>query len=276
MNDLTDLMERTTEHLQPDVAGLVSGGIERGRTLRRRRRVTTGVGATLAVAGAVAAAVVIPGQLGTSPQDASAARDEVQAATAPTFQRALPTKADLVAGRVVTLPTGSLDLISSRADDGYVLAAWRLTPSGQASSGRLDVLVERVEMPFVVGTGRMPEEDLSSLTAEEAKEFVRARAKAAKSAPYSASAACAEEPAACHELSDGSWISSFTFDEPLSGGGDSGIVSTHATLFTTDGFVIRATAYNALGEKDVQPTRDQPVLSIQQLETLVRSAHWSH
>lgn len=61
-HELTELLERDTAGLSPDVARLVDGGVARGRRSLRRARVGTALGAAavLGVVG-VGAAVVLPG-----------------------------------------------------------------------------------------------------------------------------------------------------------------------------------------------------------------------
>ncbi|MBO9523402.1 MAG: hypothetical protein J7518_17875 [Nocardioidaceae bacterium] len=231
MNDMTDLLERASDDLLPDVPALVAGGIARGRTLRRRRRLGIAAGALSGVAAVGVGALLVPSYVGGPPS-----ADEVPVTTQP----AAPSAPGLPARLTLTLPAGvgpaRVTLIRSWGSEaeGFRAAAWTVTPRGGAGAGRVEVLVERTSNP-----------------------------KAPKS--------CAEDPTPCSRRPDGSYVSGFTAAEPLSGGGDSDIVGAHTSLWTPDGLHVTATAYNALGEKDTRATRKDPVLDQAQLADVVRA-----
>jgi hypothetical protein len=241
MNDLTKLMERTTQDLLPDVQGLVSGGIQRGRRLRTRRRLAAGAGAAAAVAAIGSVAVLAPSLVaGSSSTPGGGGAGGV--ATQPTAPAPkLPTAQELGSGAIVTLPAGRSKVIEAWGTpaEGHVAAAWKFTPASGGPAARVDVLIEN--------------------SAQDLKH---------QAVPGEA---CQADGGRCRQLPDGTWLDAFTIPEPLTGGGDSDIVGAHVTVWTVDGFRITATAYNAMGEKHVAPTRPAPVLNEAQLTAMVRA-----
>jgi hypothetical protein len=252
MNDLTQLMERTTDDLRPNVAGLVSGGMSRGRRLRTRRRAATGLGA-------VAAAVVVGAVAVGAPSFVDGdARPEMPVASHPTRTTAvnveLPTLRALRDGRVVTLPAGTARLLDSWGswEEGFIAASWSLTPADGSPAGLVQVLVE------YAGPPRSPRQGTA--------------VDLAKATSSSFDQECAEGPGACVQAADGSALMTFTAPEPLSGGGDSDVAATHGSLWTPDGLHVDVTAYNAMAEKGSAPTRTAPVLDEAQLTAMLRGA----
>ena len=260
MNDLTQLMERATEDLQPDVAGLVAGGMARGRRLRSRHRLATGLAALTGVAAIGATAVLVPSYVGgDSPRsDGSPAVSSRTSHQAP-GPTDLPSLAALADGRVVAMPASSR-LVDSwgSADEGFVAASWKVSPTDASGAGQVSVLVEYADTRFVD-------------RASQLKDLVPSNGAAAKQAKVAADP-CAGALGACTRLSDGSWLNTYTAPEPLSGGGESDIIGAHAELWTSGGLHASATAYNAMGEKDTATTRATPVLDEHQLGELLRNA----
>ncbi|MBW8751930.1 MAG: hypothetical protein JF565_10975 [Propionibacteriales bacterium] len=260
MNDLAQLMERATDDLDPDVAELVAGGMVRGRRLRTRRRVATGLGALGATAAVAATALLVPSFVdGDSPSNDRSLPIASQPHHDATAQDQLPTRDALSGGRVVTMPAPS-QLVDSwgSADRGFVAASWRVTPTDGSGAGQVSVLVEYADSRF---------HDAASAL----KDGTSSDGAAAKEAKVAADP-CADAPGQCTKLADGSWLRTFTAPEPLSGGGDSSIIGAHAELWTPGGLHLDATAYNAMGEKDTATTRTTPVLDAEQLGALVQTA----
>jgi hypothetical protein len=260
VNDLTQLMERATDDLQPDVAGLVAGGMARGRRLRNRRRLSTGLAALTGVAAIGATAVLMPSYVGGD----SSRSDRAPSISSGTSQETpgptdLPSVVALAEGRVVTMPAPSRLLDSwGSADEGFVAASWRVSPTDGSGAGQVSVLVEYADTRFVD-------------RASQLKDLTSSDAAAAKEAQVAADP-CAHAVGSCTRLADGSWLNTFTAPEPLSGGGDSEIVGAHAELWTPGGLHASATAYNAMGEKDTATTRATPVLDEHQLGELLAKA----
>lgn len=73
--ELTDLLDRGTARLSPDVERLVEGGAVRGRRSLRRRRVGTALGVAAVVAVIGVGAVVLPGEGPGRAGDTSVASD---------------------------------------------------------------------------------------------------------------------------------------------------------------------------------------------------------
>jgi hypothetical protein len=260
MNDLTQLMERATDELQPDVAGLVAGGMARGRRLRTRRRVATGLGAVGAIAAVGVTAVLVPSYLGGDSHRSDGSAPVASRTKQESRARAeLPSLEALGAGRVVTMP-GQSRLLDSwgSVGEGFVAGSWRVTPADGSGAGQVSVIVEYADARYV---------DPGSVL----KDGTSSDAAASKQALVAADP-CAEAPGDCTKLADGSWLSTFTAPEPLSGGGDSDIIGAHADLWTPGGLHVSATAYNAMGEKDTATTRTTPVLDDSQLGELLRNA----
>lgn len=260
MNDLTQLMERVTDELQPDVAGLVAGGMTRGRRLRTRRRLATALAAAGAVAAVGVTALLVPSYVGGDHRREGSLPVASQPKHETSSSAELPSREALAAGRVVTVP-GRSELLDSwgARGQGFVAASWRVTPTDGSGAGQISVLVEY---------GDERHQDLASLDKDG-----RASDAAAAKAVKMASNPCAEAFGSCSRLPDGSWLATDTAPEPLSGGGDSAIIGAHADLWTPGGLHLSATAYNAMGEKDTATTRTTPVLDEHQLGVMLRSAH---
>jgi hypothetical protein len=145
----TLLKERFAQDLatvHPDVSLLVDGGSEAGRRLRRRRRLTTGVGAAVATAvmGAAWYAATGTGLLG---DDAAPAN--------PSFEQL-----------VESTPRGMAAAVIAHLPDGYERAAGRLDESG--------------DVPLVVALG-IPEEtraELQVMASPEVDAWAHYRAEA--------------------------------------------------------------------------------------------------
>jgi hypothetical protein len=260
VNDLTQLMERATDDLQPDVAGLVAGGMARGRRLRSRRRLSTGLAALTGVAAVGVTAALVPSYVGgDSPRSDGTPSFSSRTSHQATAPADLPSLAALADGRVVTMPASSRLVDSWGGDDeGFVAASWKVTPTDASGAGQVSVLVEYADTRFVD-------------RASQLKEGTSSDGAEAKQAKVAADP-CADALGTCTQLPDGAWLNLYTAPEPLSGGGDSDIIGAHAELWTPRGLHASATAYNAMGEKDTATTRSTPVLDEHQLGELLRNA----
>ena len=256
MNDLTQLMERTTDDLRPNVADLVSGGMSRGRRLRTRRRAATGLGAVAAAAAVAATAMFAPSFVGDQPASHTSVATQPKQDARPA---GLPSLEALRAGRVVTMPPNS-ELITSwgSKEEGFVAASWKVVPADGSGAGEVSVLVEYAVSrlgPVHGATGAPTGGTSVAALLEES--------------------ACGQDRGHCTQLPDGSWLSTITTPEPLPGGAESEIVGAHADLWISNGLHVSATAYNAMGEKDTPVTRTTPVLRAAQLAAMVQAANLS-
>jgi hypothetical protein len=87
--------------------------------------------------------------------------------------------------------------------------------------------------------------------------------------------ACGEPSASVTcDVVPGGVVTGGTHEEPASEGGSTGIVASTATYFTSDGLAITATAWNASGEKGVDPLSARPVLTEKQVAELVQDPVW--
>ncbi|MDQ6525455.1 hypothetical protein RB608_17675 [Nocardioides sp. LHD-245] len=108
-HDLTTVMERAAERLDPDVADLVAGGARRGRRRLRRRRATVGVSGAVVGALAVGAVAWASAPGGGTARDLPVATPPTAAITTPSGdQRALADDDVLVRGLLDRLPGGEV------------------------------------------------------------------------------------------------------------------------------------------------------------------------
>ena len=235
---LTDLMQRATENLEPVTRDLLERSVQQG--LRQRRRRTTvlglsGAGAVLATAGLIAGGIQWLG----NPSDAAVAGTPALSATAnPTSAK--PAQVDPnqtlktlrllldAPGRAVTKPEtwGS-------AKDGFTAAAY-VVDDGKGAA-RVDVLLS--------GGG---EEN-----------------------------PCATSSTGCTKYPDGSVVFTVTEQPEYSGNRNKdGVVSNYVALFLRDGRLISLTSYNAPTEKGSAHTRQKPLLSVPELIKLAQSKAW--
>ncbi|MCR1782173.1 hypothetical protein KVF89_06480 [Nocardioides carbamazepini] len=108
-HDLTTVMERAAERLDPDVADLVAGGARRGRRRLRRRRATVGVSGAVVAALAVGAVAWASSPGGGTARDLPVATPPAGGSTAPgDGQRGLPDDDALVQRLLDHLPDGEV------------------------------------------------------------------------------------------------------------------------------------------------------------------------
>jgi hypothetical protein len=246
MNELHDLMERSTDELLPDVAGLVRGGMERGRTRRRRRRAGLAAGALTGAAALASVALVAPTLIGTGKPDTPLVPAVIRPAASPTGSSSLlPSPEDLAAGRVITLPGGTSTLIKSwgSREQGFLAASWKFAPADGSPAGLVEARLD------IVDTSRVPAG--SSVSVDQA---------------------CRSKDAPCHRDADGSWTITATLTRRNGPGDVSLILGANGSRWAPSGLHLSVTAYNAMGEKDVPTTRPDPVLTRDQLLAMVRAA----
>lgn len=136
-NDLSLLLDRAAHRLDIDTARLVAGGAERGRGLRRRRRLATGGAAVMAVAAVGVAGVVLPDlvRAGQEPPTVTVEDGVLEPAAATRLARAATdsvatAEEDLLAGPCTQDAIDRLDgalgpteTVSCSPDGGWVVEA---------------------------------------------------------------------------------------------------------------------------------------------------------
>ena len=258
---VTDLLRRASDDLTVDVDRLVSGGISRGRSRRRRARIGTTV-ASLAVIGVVGGLAVVVPQVGgaDSAPDPGIATDGggVVATETPTptptpdpdrpppadeLRSLVP--ADEMARTIQTL-TGATEV-----HEVFVDESGKDRPRlfyGRVDSGLITVHIRWYNNPLVVEDGGPP----------LAPSFV-----------------C--DPGVeddCTTLPDGSRL---LREETFSGGGTGvpdSFLQRSLTLATHDGWQIDVIAFNSTGEKEGVVVSPEPVLTMAEMEALATSTAW--
>ncbi|HWD78466.1 MAG TPA: hypothetical protein VG497_06290 [Kribbella sp.] len=247
MNNLTDLMQRATENLEPVSPDLLERTVAQGTRLRRRRTTLLtagGTGAVLATAGLIAGGIHVLG----SPADSAAAgtpiaitKPSAKPSTKPSVkptptgthavnsQQTLATLKSLVAapGRTFTHPEtwgeGDFTAAAYVVDDGHGAA--------------------RVEVMLSGGGEQNP---------------------------------CVPVRQGCSTLPDGSTLYSYKESPEYSDGRQAqyGVVSNYVMLIRPDGRNINLTSYNAPAEKGKPHTRSTPLLSVKELTAIAKSKAW--
>ena len=237
---LTDLMQRATENLEPVSPDLLERSVQHGLRLRRRRTTVlglSGAGAVLATAGLVAGGI----QWFGNPSDAAVAGTPAPSATPAPTSGAKPAQVDPkqtlktlrllidAPGRTVTKPE------SWGSTKGSFTAARYLVDDGKGAS--------RVEVLLSGGGEENP---------------------------------CAASSTGCTKYPDGSSLFALAEQPEYSDARNSrdGVISNYVTLFLRDGRSISLTSYNAPAEKGIEHTRQKPLFSVAELTALAKDKAW--
>jgi hypothetical protein len=241
---LTDLMHRATENLEPVTPDLLERSVAQGLRLRRRRTAiatASGAGAVLATAGLIAGGI----QLAGSPTNAAVAGSPVPTAkpSAKPSAKVTPT----------TKPAG-VNLKQTLATLKELVAAPGRTFSNPETWGEGDF----AGAAYVVndGHGAARVDVLLSGGGEQNP--------------------CVPKRAGCSTLPDGS-VLYVSKESPVysdSRQAEYGVVSNYVVLFRRDGRNINLTSYNGPAEKGKQHTRPKPLLSVEDLSALAKSKAW--
>ncbi|MFF0270038.1 hypothetical protein [Kribbella sp. NPDC004536] len=251
MNDqLTNLMQRATENLEPVSPDLLERTVAQGTRLRRRRTTllaVSGGGAVLATAGLIAGGIHVLG----SPADTAAAGTPIAKPSAkspgevwatqvkPTPTSTKPHMAEYkktlsTLKTLVSAPGRTFSSPDAWGGDGFSAAAY-VVDDGHGAS--------RVE----VGLSGAPEQN-----------------------------PCVPVRQGCSTLPDGSVL--FTLKESPeytdSRQSQYGVVSNYVLLIRRDGRSINLTSYNGPAEKDKPHTRPAPLLSVKELTAIAKSKAW--
>ncbi|GAB2586828.1 hypothetical protein GCM10027168_19580 [Streptomyces capparidis] len=265
---LAGALRAGAEGVQPRTAHLVAGGLERGRRMRARRArvvgVTVAVAAVAATAGAVAAVTGgadRPGDVAAVPSPSAPAAEELT-------RRHLT---DQVSG---LLPRG----VTVRWDKAPDAAAGKPAPGGAGKKRAADS-----------GGGKSAPHDVAAggvLT--DARGSGQAHVTVRRAAPKEGPPVCPDltgTAATCTvtRLADGSALRlERNFEYPATpGAGDGkagpqggGAEINSVQLVRTDGVVVFLQSSDTEKEKSGRATRPAPVLSLEQLRTIVTDPSW--
>ncbi|TDX03521.1 hypothetical protein [Kribbella sp. VKM Ac-2566] len=241
---LTDLMHRATENLEPVTPDLLERSVAQGLRLRRRRTAiatASGAGAVLATAGLIAGGI----QLAGSPTNAAVAGSPV-----PTAKPSAKPSAKVTP----TAKPAGVNLKQTLATLKGLVAAPGRTFSNPETWGEGDF----AGAAYVVndGHGAARVDVLLSGGGEQNP--------------------CVPKRAGCSTLPDGS-VLYVSKESPVysdSRQAEYGVVSNYVVLFRRDGRNINLTSYNGPAEKGKQHTRPKPLLSVEDLSALAKSKAW--
>ncbi|WP_410788611.1 hypothetical protein [Kribbella sp. C-35] len=237
---LTDLMHRATENLEPVTPDLLERSVAQGLRLRRRRTAiatASGAGAVLATAGLIAGGIHLAG----SPTNAAVAGSPVPIAkpsvkTTPTAKPVAvnPKQTLATLKTLVAAPGRTFSNPETWGGGDYAGAAYVVNDGHGAA--RVDVLLSGG------GEGNP----------------------------------CVPKRAGCSTLPDGSVLYASKESPEYTDGrqAEYGVVSNYVVLFRRDGRNINVTSYNTPAEKGKQHTRPKPLLSVEDLSTLAKSKAW--
>ncbi|GAA1477051.1 hypothetical protein GCM10009623_14970 [Nocardioides aestuarii] len=245
MTDPHQYFTEATATLEPDVQGLVAGGLRRGRARRRRRQVLT----TLASGGAVAvlalASVGVPQLLrseapvqpagggGGATESAQEEPTPSGVAPEPAQPRTLAVTPGQVPGVVADVIGGDVETVMAYPGDR----------DGVVAHFRWDGAYTTV---FVDG-------------------FLEDRA------PLAECRATAAQGMQCSSLPDGSAERQWQEQQPAADGGTTG---RGLSLFTVDGWALEVISYNAAEPKSSVQTSPEPPISFDQMRQVVTSDAW--
>lgn len=237
LHDPSTLFHEATAGLEPEVDRLVAGGVSRGRTLRRRRRVGTALAAAAVV---VAAASLVPALGDRGLQDAPIASDPT--ASASPSSSASPSQGRLEITATAEEVPGAVEQLLERQGAGPL----RLDPPyGAESSAR------RLSAHFSW------EGTLASLVIDP---FSGGGRRACESAATGPTYRCVSDAAGNPLLLWG----------PTTG---DGVAAQGATVWR-DGFQVSVLSYNAAEGKGSPPLFAEPPLTMDDLSVLASSDRW--
>jgi hypothetical protein len=245
---LTNLMQRATENLEPVTPDLLERTVAQGVRLRRRRTAlvtASGTGAVLATAGLIAGGIHVlsspadTASAGTPISKPSAKPSEVWATPVkPTPSTTHPsnyTKTLSTLKTLLTAPGRTFSSPDAWGGDGFTAGAY-VVNDGHGGS--------LVEVMLSGGGEQNP---------------------------------CVPVRSGCKTLPDGTFLYTSN-EEPEytdSRQAQYGVVGNYVTLFRRDGRNINLSSYNAPAEKGERHTRPKPLLSVSDLTALAKSKAWT-
>lgn len=263
---VAELLRSATDDLTPPTSTLVSAAITRGSSRRRRHLAGTALGVLAVIGlGAVAAPHVVPSASESNdfvapPPAQGSAREAVVGDRKPIDPADGATTLGVLLARF-----GDVSNLEGLANDDVRVNGVRV--------GRVESADIRVVSRAVLNGGAV-EAEVFAFHSEADQQ----KAKDLGVPLESANEACGfGDHTECSQLPDGSWFDYGTSGESEPGGPD--YMQTKATLWTTDGFVVRLFAYNArpagqASEEVIIAPGAVPVLTVDQLRTVATSPAW--
>ena len=252
--DMTDLLQRASRDLAPDVHALVAGGLERGQVRRRRRMAMTSVAASTAVvlltvggvelvgAGHVGTRGIAPANPSTD-SDASRSADPTQPAGPTRSPERGPVRPVELAVTTAQVPETFASLQPGAVSD----------PSPRSGPDSAPV-VDFTWQEFGVRVGLTPDDYLDGHRVPDPARR------------------CAEQEGKdrCRPRADGTVVARSSGTSPEVDGGTS---ERSVTVFRPDGWDVLVIVYNGPG-KEGPPTAAEPPLSLSQLQRIASSDAW--
>jgi hypothetical protein len=240
---LATLLRESTANLEPDVAELVAGGVARGRTTRRRRRIGTTLAAA-ATMGALGVAVAVAPGLGDS---GSADGQAVAADPGPQAKDKAPKDQAPQAE-----PEFDADLAVAAADVPAAIGS--MLPAGEAEPVLREHPYPVVDEPHRRIAHFLFDGTLTTFIIE----------------PASSMGTCSEQAKESElrcEVVDG--LETLTY---LPTTNDQ--VTAQSVSVWRHGYIVTVLSYNAAEGKDVAPLMDEPAISLAELTEIARSDGW--
>lgn len=240
--NVTELLNRAVATLEPRLDLLVSGGAQRGRSLRRRRRIAQG-GSGLALAALIAtvAVAVWPSSAGTAGHRGAAALQS-SAEPSPALSRTHQAD-DSVTMTPQLLLQRTLDLLPGK-------------PTTRSYTGRA--------FPGWVGSEFIYDDGHGAAQVDVAMGFTQ-------DGIHAAQPPCQASDSGCSVLADGSHLQVFRGPEFSQGHLPYNATEWSIDLVRADGVEVSMSEWNSAQEKDAPITRAEPPLSIAELTAIARS-----
>lgn len=254
---LTDLMQRATENLEPVTPDLLERSVAQGLRLRRRRTTllaASGTGAVLATAGLIAGGI----QLLDSPADT-------------------PTAGTPIAiGKPSTVPSVKPSAIPSAGPSTEPMpSTTHVGVNGKQTLATLKSLLEApgrtFSNPETWGDGGISG---AAYVVNDGHGAARVDVMLSGGGEQNP---CMPVRQGCSTLPDGSILFASKVSPEYTDGrqAEFGVVSNYVVLFRRDGRNINLTSYNGPEQKgNQQHTRPTPLLSVEDLTTLAKSKAW--
>jgi len=267
-NRVSALFHESTAEIEVDVAGLVRGGITRGRARHRLHTIGTAFAAAAGVAGIVGVALTVGPNLGSGDNGIAPAASSSKPTSAPTAATAKPStappKSKDPAGKPTNVPppaTADIPVQAASLPGTFAQLFPGKITQAEKRTGRIIDDGRQNQIAHFLWKGYLISVGFSAYNGTPAEGCETTRQDAALAGRL---------PVDCVKRPDGSVLYSTSGQEPaVDGGGKANI----AALFTTDHYEIWIQAYT-YGRKGGPNLSAKPPLSEQQLKQAVTSKAW--